>query len=180
MPLSDIEELVFFKVCQSIWSNGKAVHEDDVERLFRRPCEGIAAALQSLVRLGKFTRDTAGYIMNAKALKEHQVARGRVENARAAAASRWKGKGKRTDAGAMRRQSARNARAMPEQCDSNAIREDIYKGKNNSAKQPEIEHDIARLQSEIRALREAEAKGVDNTKHIDKKEAEIAELEGQL
>ena len=43
---------MLFKICQKIWSTGKPVHEDDVERFYRRPCEGIAGALQTLIRFG--------------------------------------------------------------------------------------------------------------------------------
>ena len=192
MEMSDQEELVLFKICQKIWSTGKPVHEDDVERFYRRPCEGIAGALQTLIRFGKLTRSDAGYLMSAKALDEHKAAQGRMLNAKAAAATRWKDKGKRRDASAVRQQSRSKAAAKPEQSRSSAIRSDIYTpptplkakpvheraGQEARARsRPEIEHDIARLQTELHVLRGAAA---DNAPHIEKKVAEIAELEGQL
>ena len=130
--------------------------------------------------------------MSAKALDEHKAAQGRMLNAKAAAATRWKDKGKRRDASAVRQQSRSKAGAKPEQRDSSAIRSDIYNpptplnakpvheraGQEARARsRPEIEHDSPGFKLSYTSCEDAAA---DNAPHIEKKEAEIAELEGQL
>ena len=116
--LTDFEELVYLKICLSIWDDGKPVHEDDVPRLFRRaPDEGeVRAACASLVRLRKIKRGDDGLLTNARAVKAYREAIARSKAGKKGAASRWKHKRKRENATALRQQSDRIAPAMRGQC----------------------------------------------------------------
>lgn len=116
--LTDFEELVYLKICLSIWDDGKPVHEDDVPRLFRRaPDEHeVKAACASLVRLRKLKRSEDGLLTNARAVKAHREAGARSKAGKKGASSRWKAKRKRENATALRQQSDRTAAAVRGQC----------------------------------------------------------------
>ena len=70
--LSGWDELVYFKVCLMCWTEGRGIHQDDVENLFSRRDPDPGPSIERLLRLEKLTKGDDGLLVNRRAIETHQ------------------------------------------------------------------------------------------------------------
>ena len=116
-----VEKALYFEICLHIWDKGEPIHESDLWRMMREPKEEIQQAYELLLRLDKVQRDEAGYVSNARALREYHEAQARhkanTERSTKGADARWHKTSQSTaDKTLPDKQCLSNAQAMPNQC----------------------------------------------------------------